>query len=221
MDAAEEIRVERREQYEEQQRILLSKLMSERGGMLAKGATDKENEAKAVEFCKQMQILEMKFIDVVREDWGLDPNDDTATFGEDLDKRWDHFIREHVVKDDKGNPTILYRDKDGNFRLIPGKYPEIKDLEFVIDNFEKILLENDEKEVIFPLPSVTIEGIEGVCSEKYSQYNLVPKDKDFFTTQIMILASELLDILKEHKDQLKESGNELFKALEQKYKEVF
>ena len=128
MDAAESIRVERREQYEEQQRILLSKLMSERGGMLMKGATDKENEAKAVEFCKQMQILEMKFIDVVREDWGLDPDDNTATFGEDLDKRWDHFIREHVVKDDKGNPTILYRDKDGNFRLIPGKYPEIKDL---------------------------------------------------------------------------------------------
>ena len=93
MDAAESIRTKRRELYEEQQRILLSKLMSERGGMLAKGATDKENEAKAVEFCKQMQILEMKFIDVVREDWGLDPNDDTATFGEDLDKQWEHFIR--------------------------------------------------------------------------------------------------------------------------------
>lgn len=221
MDAAETIRAERREEYEEQQRILLSKLMSERGGMLTKGTTDKENEVKAIEFCKQMQILEMKYIDVVREDWGLDPDDDTATFGEDLDKRWEHFIREHVVKDDQGNPTILYRDKDGNFRLIPGKYPEIKDLKFVIENFEKILLEDDEKEVIFPLPSVTIEGIEGVCSEKYSHYNLVPKDKDFFTTQIMILASELLDILKEHRDQLKESGNELFKVLEQKYKEVF
>ena len=37
MDAAEEIRAERRELYEEQQRILLSKLMSERGGMLMKG----------------------------------------------------------------------------------------------------------------------------------------------------------------------------------------
>ena len=84
MDAAEQIRVERRELYEEQQRILLSKLMSERGGMLTKGATDQENEAKAMEFCKQMQILEMKFIDVVREDWGLDPNDNTATFGKDL-----------------------------------------------------------------------------------------------------------------------------------------
>ena len=91
----------------------------------------------------------------------------------------------------------------------------------MIENFEKILLEDDEKEVIFPLPSVTIEGIEGVCSEKYSQYNLVPKDKDFFTTQIMILVSKLLDILKEHRDQLKESGNELFKVLEQKYKEIF
>ena len=52
MDAAEQIRVERRELYEEQQRILLSKLMSEKGGMLMKGATDKENEAKAMEFCK-------------------------------------------------------------------------------------------------------------------------------------------------------------------------
>ena len=125
------------------------------------------------------------------------------------------------MKDEQGNPTILYKDKDGNFLLTPEKYPEIKDLKFVIENFEKILLENDEKEVIFPLPSVTIEGIEGVCSEKYSQYNLVPKDKDFFTTQIMILASELLDILKEHRDKLKESGNELFKIFEQKYKEVF
>ena len=52
MDAAEEIRAQRREEYNERQRILLAKLMSEKGGMLMKGSTDKENEAKAMEFFK-------------------------------------------------------------------------------------------------------------------------------------------------------------------------
>ena len=222
MDAAEEIRAQRREEYNEHQRILLAKLMSERGGMLMKGASDKENEAKALEFFKQMQILDMKYIDVVREDWGLDPTDDSATFGDDLDKRWEHFIRSHVVKDEEGNPTILYKDKDDNYRLIPGKIPEIKDMRFLIDNYEKILLEDGEKEVILPMPSITIMGIEGVSDEvKYGGYNLVPRDEDFFPTQIMILVAELLDILKKYKDHFKESNNELFKVLEEKYKEVF
>lgn len=222
MDAAEQIRVERREEYNERQRILLAKLMSERGGVLMKGASDKENEAKALEFYKQLQILDMKYIDVVREDWGLDPADDSATFGDDLDKRWEHFFRNHMVKDEKGNPTILYKDKDDNYRLIPGKIPEIKDMRFLIDNYEKILLEDGEKEVILPMPSITIMGIEGVSDEvKYVGYNLVPRDKDFFPTQIMILVAELLDTLKEYKDHFKESNNELFKILEEKYKEVF
>ena len=222
MDAAEEIRAQRREEYNERQRILLSKLMSEKGGMLMKGSTDKENEAKAMEFFKQMQILDMKYIDVVREDWGLDPTDDSATFGDDLDKRWEHFIRNHVVKDEEGNPTILYKDKDDNYRLIPGKIPEIKDMQFLIDNYEKILLEDGEKEVILPMPSITIMGIEGVSDEvKYRGYNLVPRDKDFFPTQIMILVAELLDTLKKYKDHFKESNNELYKVLEEKYKEFF
>lgn len=222
MDAAEEIRAQRREEYNERQRILLSKLMSEKGGMLMKGSTDKENEAKAMEFFKQMQILDMKYIDIVREDWGLDPTDDSATFGDDLDKRWEHFIRNHVVKDEEGNPTILYKDKDDNYRLIPGKIPEIKDMQFLIDNYEKILLEDGEKEVILPMPSITIMGIEGVSDEvKYGGYNLVPRDKDFFPTQIMILVAELLDTLKKYKDHFKESNNELYKVLEEKYKEFF
>lgn len=221
MLANEEILEERRAAYEEHQRVLLAKLMSEKGGMCMKGATIAENECKAIEFFKQLAILDMKFIDIVREDWGLDPEDPTATFGDDLDKRWDHFIREHIVKDEKGEPTILYKDKDGNYRLIPGKYPKIQDMGFVINNFERILLTDNEKEEVVPIPSVTILGIEGLCGEKYAEYNLEPTDPNFFLTQIMMLAGEMLDLIKENKTELKESGNELFKVLEEKYKDVF
>lgn len=35
---------------------------------------------------------ENKFTDFVRDDWSLDPNVDSATFGDDTDTRWDHFI---------------------------------------------------------------------------------------------------------------------------------
>lgn len=221
MLANEEILEERRAAYEEQQRTLLAKLMSERGGLCMKGATTEENECKAVEFFKELQILDMKYIDIVRQDWGLDPEDETATFGDDLDKRWDHFIRKHVVEDEKGKPTILYRDKDENLRLIPGKFPDIQDMEFVVNNFENIVIDEKEKKEIDTFPSITIMGIEGLCGDKYQNHYVEPGDKNFFLSQIMMLTGELLDILKEHKAQLKDSGNELFKELEQKYNEVF
>ena len=221
MLANEQILEERRAAYNEQQRIFLAQLMSERGGVCMKGASDKENECKMLEYFKNLQVLDMKYIDIVRDDYGLDPGDPTATFGDDLDRKWDHFFREHIVQDDKGKPTILYKDKEDKFRLIPNKFPDIQDMEFVIDNFEKIVISEDERKSIDPYPSVTIMGIEGLTGENYQDYYVEPEDSNFYVTQIMMLTGELLDVLKEHKEKLKESGNELFKILEQKYKEVF
>lgn len=217
MLASEIIAEDRRANYDEHSRILLARLMSERGGMLMKDLSPEEIEAKQVEFFKQMMILDTKFIDVIRDNWGLDPNDETATFGDDLDSRWDHFIRNHVVTN-KGKDTILYRDKDGAFRLIPGKSPDIDGLEFVMENFDKIVIEEDI-DTLEKMPSVTVMGIEGIGSKKYENFNKDYKEKDFFVTQMMIIAAETLDIIAKHKDELKD--NELFNIIKEKSKDIF
>lgn len=47
-----------------------------------------EIETRQMEFLKDMIVLDAKYIDVVRNNWGLEAGDNTATFGEDLEKRW-------------------------------------------------------------------------------------------------------------------------------------
>lgn len=221
MSINQEILSERREKYEEQQRILLAQLMTEKGGLCMKGITTEEIERITLDFYKKSMILDMKFIDVVRDDWGLDPEDATATFGDDLETRWDYFLRKHIIRNEKGEETILYQDRDEKYRLIPGKYPKIKDLGFVIDKYDEIVFDEEEEKDVNLLPSITIMGIEGLCGEKYGEYNLEPSNPNFFITQVMILTGELLDVIKENKKELKESGNELFKILEEKYNEIF
>lgn len=222
MDAKQEISFDRRKEYDEQQRILLSRLMSERGGMLTKNFTENEIEGKMIEFLREMAILDYKYIDIVREDWGLDPEDNTAMFGEDMENRWTHFIKNHVVKDNEGKDSIIYEDKDKNFRLIPGVLPLIENLGFVIENYQKLRLSEREKEEVDEMPSITVLGIEGLSSEKYIEYNLEKEHKDFYITQVMILLCELLDILSKYQNYLKEeSGSELFKLLSEKVKGIF
>lgn len=222
MDAKQEICFDRRKEYDEQQRILLSRLMSERGGMLTKDFTENEIEGKMTEFLKEMAILDYKFIDIVREDWGLDPEDNTAMFGEDMENRWTHFIKNHIVKDNEGKESIIYEDKDNNFRLIPGVLPLIENLGFVIENYQKLRLSEREKEEVDEMPSITMLGIEALSGEKYLEYNLEKEHKDFFITQVMILLCELMDILSKYQKYLKEeSGNELFKLLSEKVKGIF
>lgn len=217
MSSNEEITEERRESYNEQSRLLLARLMSEKSGMLMKDAKPEEIESRQLEFLRDMMVLDAKYIDVIRDDWGFDANDETATFGEDFDKRWDHFIKNHIVKNN-GKDTILYKDKIGRYRLIPNKYPDIDGLEFVMKNFNSIYIEED-LDTLEKMPSITIFGIEGISSDKYKQYNVMYTDDNFFIRQVMILTGELLDIIGRHRDELK--SDELFKVLEQKYKEIF
>lgn len=212
---------ERRSAYEEQQRLLLARLMSEKGGMLMQGATDTEIERLQYDFLKQMTMLEYKFVDMVREDHGLDPNDNTATFGENMEDRWDNFFKSHIVMDEKGDDTILYEDVEGNYRLIPDRCPFIDRLEFIIKNFSKVDI-GIPKEELTMLPSLTILGIEAISNEKYNEYNVKWDHKDFFITQIMIMLMQLFDIMSIHKKYLKEqSDSKLYKELEQRVKEIF
>lgn len=221
MLASEEIFEERRQAFEEQQRILLARLMSEKGGILQKGNTTEENECKAVNFFKELAILEYKFIDVVRDDWGLDPNDDSATFGDDMDTRWDHFIQNHIVRDDEGNPTILYEDRDKRYRLIPDKTPTIKDLEFIIKNISMISIEED-LDTLNLMPTITISGINGVCSDKYETHTVSHTHSKFYLNQILIMTAECLDIIEKHKDELKADANyTLFPIIKEKVKDIF
>ena len=199
----------------------LSKVMSENGGILTKGFSESEIEAKAVNFFRDLIVLQMKYIDVIREDWGFERDDNSATFGEDVDCRWEHFVKNHIVKDEKGNDTILYADKDGKYRLIPNVCPTIVQLEFVVKNYDKIY-KNEDNEEIELKPSITILGIEGVACSKYLDFNLSPDHKDFYLRQIMILLGELLDVVERNRVYLKEEANdELFKALAEKVKNVF
>lgn len=211
---------ERRELYEQHTRELMANWLTIKGGILGKDLTQEEMEAKTLNFLKQMAILDYKFIDVVRDDWGFDPNDESASFGEEMETRWESFVKNHVVKMENGEDSILYEDKEGNYRLIPNKYPTINNLEFIIKNYERIKFGEDNGEVEV-LPSITVLGIEGISGDKYNEFNLSHTDSDFFVTQLMILTSDLLDVIGKHKEHLKESDNKLFKILENKYKEIF
>ena len=93
MLAEEEFAQKRRDEYEEQMRVLLSRTMSDNGGLLTKGYSDVEMDKKSVDFFKDLLVLQSKYIDVIRENWGFERDDDTATFGEDFTKRWPHFVK--------------------------------------------------------------------------------------------------------------------------------
>lgn len=218
---SEVVREDRRKEYEEKQRVLLARLMSEKGGMLMEGATDAEIERRQYDFLREMTTLQYKYIDVVREDYGLDPNDNRASFGEDMDKRWENFFKSSTVLDEKGEDTVLYQDIEGNYRLIPDCYPRVDGLEFVVKNMPKVKTDIPKEELVM-LPSLTVLGVEAISSDKYSEYNVKWDDKDFFITQIMIMSMELFDIIAKHKKYLKEeSNNKLYQALEGRYKELF
>ena len=76
--------------------------MSENGGILTKGFTaEEEMDTKVIGFFKDLLVLQSKYIDVVRENWSFEKDDYTATFGSDLGRRWEHFVRNHLVKDDE------------------------------------------------------------------------------------------------------------------------
>ena len=174
MLAEEKFAQERRDEYEEKMRVLLSRTMSDNGGLLTKGFSDVEMDAKSVNFFKDLLVLQSKYIDVIRENWGFERDDDTATFGEDFNTRWQHFVKNHLVKDDKGNELeCLYEDKDGKYRLVPDKLPTIEQLQFVMKNFDKIYI-NDLCSVAIELkPSVTIRGIESFPWSKYLDFIFV------------------------------------------------
>ena len=223
MIAEEELAQTRREEYEEQYRVLLSRAMSEKGGILTKGFTAEEIEAKALNYFKDLLVLQTKYIDVVRENWGFARDDDSATFGDDLSCRWQHFVKNHLVKDDEGKEiSCMYEDKDGKYRLVPDKLPTIEQLQFVMKNFDKLFVEDECSESIEIKPSVTIRGIEALPWSKYLDFILPPEHEDFYLRQVMILIGELLEVVERNKTYLKEEKqDELFKVLAEKVKTIF
>lgn len=61
--------------------------------------------------------LEHAFIDVLRVIFGLDPNDNTAHFGDKIENRYSNLVKEHMCKDDDGKDTGLYLGADGLYRI--------------------------------------------------------------------------------------------------------
>ena len=57
MLAEDEIAQKRRVEYDEATRVLLSKVMSEKGGVLTKGFTEGEMEAKFVNFFQRLNCF--------------------------------------------------------------------------------------------------------------------------------------------------------------------
>ena len=222
MIAEEELAQTRREEYDEQYRVLLSRAMSEKGGILTKGFTAEEMEVKALNYFKDLLVLQTKYIDVVRENWGFARDDNTATFGDDLSCRWPHFVKNHLVKDDEGKEiSCMYEDKDGKYRLIPDSCPSIEQLQFIMKNYDKLLVDEDCGE-IETKPSVCIRGIEAIPWSKYLDFYVPPEHEDFYLRQVMILIGELLEVVEKNKVYLKEEKHdELFKALAEKVKTIF
>ena len=223
MLAEEEFAQKRRDEYEEQMRVLLSRTMSDNGGILTKGYSEDEMDKRSVNFFKDLLVLQTKYIDVIRENWGLERDDDTATFGEDFNIRWEHFVKAHLVKDDKGKEVdFMYEDKEGKYRLIPEKWPTIEQLQFVMKNYDKIYVNDLCSDAVELKPSVTIRGIEAFPWSKYLDYLLPPEHEDFYLRQVMILIGELLEVVGRNKAYLKEEKHdELFKVLAEKVKTIF
>ena len=86
-EIVEEFAQKRKDEHDEKMRVLLSRTMSENGGLLTKGYSEDEMDKKSVDFFKDLLVLQSKYIDVIRENWGFDRDDDSATFGEDFTKR--------------------------------------------------------------------------------------------------------------------------------------
>ena len=223
MLAEEEFAQKRRDEYEEKMRVLLSRTMSDNGGILTKGYSEDEMDKRSVNFFKDLLVLQTKYIDVIRENWGLERDDDTATFGEDFNIRWEHFVKAHLVKDDKGKEVdFMYEDKEGKYRLIPEKWPTIEQLQFVMKNYDKIYVNDLCSDAVELKPSVTIRGIEAFPWSKYLDYLLSPEHEDFYLRQVMILIGELLEVVERNKTYLKEEKqDELFKVLAERVKTIF
>ena len=222
MIAEEELAQTRRDEYNEQYRVLLSRVMSEKGGILTKGFTEEEMDAKTLNYFKELLILQTKYVDVVRENWGFDRNDDSVSFGDDLEHRWQHFVRNHLVKDDEGKEiSCMYEDKDGKYRLIPDTCPPISQLQFIMKNYDKLFVDEGCEDVEMK-PTICIRGVEAISHSKYLDYLLPPTHKDFYLRQVMILIGELLEVVKKNKVHLKEEvHDELFKVLAEKAKKIF
>lgn len=47
-------------------------------------------------------------------DWVFEPDDDTKTFGENMENHWDIFVKNHIARDESGKETILYEDRTKN-----------------------------------------------------------------------------------------------------------
>ena len=65
----EEFAQKRREEDEEKMRVLLTRTMSENGGLLTKGFSEEEMDKRSVNFFKDLLVLQSKYIDVIRENW--------------------------------------------------------------------------------------------------------------------------------------------------------
>ena len=59
---------------------------------LTKGFTEEEMDTKAIGFFKDLLVLQSKCIDAVRENCDFDKDNNTATFGDDLSRRWELFV---------------------------------------------------------------------------------------------------------------------------------
>ena len=154
---------------------------------------------KIPQLCGVLRRARLAYI-LIRENWGLERDDDTATFGEDFNIRWEHFVKAHLVKDDKGNEVdFMYEDKNGNYRLVPDKLPTIEQLQFVMKNFDKIYAEDECSDAVEIKPSVTIRGIEALPWSKYLDFILPPEHEDFYLRQVMTLICEFLKWLRETK----------------------
>ena len=171
---------------------------------------------------QRLLVLQSKCIDVVRENWCFEKDDDTATFGSDLGRRWEHFVKNHLVKDDEGKEiSCMYEDKDGKYRLIPDVLPTIELLQFIIKNYDKLFVDEDCGE-IETKPFVCIRGIEATPWSKYLDFYVPPEHEDFYLRQVMILIGELLNAVEKNRVYLKEEKqDELFKALAEKVKTIF
>ena len=147
---------------------------------LTKGFTEEEMDTKAIGFFKDLLVLQSKCIDAVRENCDFDKDNNTATFGDDLSRRWELFVWNNLVNDDERNEIdCVYEDKNGKYRLIPDVLTTTEQLQFVMKNYGKLYLDGELTETVELKSSVCIRWVEAILWNMHLDYTLPPEQWRF------------------------------------------
>lgn len=185
----------REKQFDEEERKIFAKAFSSNGGVLSQGKTEDEMKKLVLLANKEAIELQYKYLDIMRKRAGIPIDEMNATFGEDFDHRWKHLVKEHIIKDEKGNELNFYEDVDGNYQQIIDEQLTINDMEFMVRHPDKFadLIPDDDK--IIAVPSINIWGFNIDIPKEYFRAEKPLDPATEYKQQLITIARFVMDKL--------------------------